>query len=50
MVKCWFCKGTMIWDNDYEPEDIGIAGDGVVAMLHCSSCDCNAYFISPTQS
>jgi len=51
MVNCWFCNETMIWDNDFEPIDIGMAGEGVVSMLHCKSesCDCNAYFIKTTE-
>lgn len=49
MVKCWFCRGTMIWQNDFEPQDIGMAGEGIVAILTCSACDATSYCVKTVE-
>ena len=36
---CWLCGGRLIWGADFNPEDYGIEGDGIVATLTCSSCN-----------
>lgn len=42
MTKCWFCGAEMIWGADFDFEDYGIEGDGVIATLSCSNEDCGA--------
>lgn len=37
-MKCWFCGGTLIWNNDYNYEDYGLDGEGIVSVLVCSEC------------
>lgn len=44
---CWFCKSKMIWQSDFNYEDFGRRGEGVVAILCCSSCDASAEFSLP---
>lgn len=39
---CWFCGAEMIWGTDFDFEDYGIDGEGVVATLHCTNPDCGA--------
>ena len=33
MTKCWFCGSNMIWGCDFDFEDYGLDGEGVVATL-----------------
>ena len=35
---CWYCRSEMIWSNDFSFEDFMMDGDGIVAVLSCSSC------------
>ena len=44
MTTCWFCGGRMIWGGDHTREDYGMDGEGIVANLHCSSCNAMALF------
>ena len=36
---CYYCKGEVIWDCDYDYEDYGLDGDGIVSNLHCTKCE-----------
>lgn len=38
MVNCWFCGGQLNWNCDYDFEDYGLEGEGIVATLTCSEC------------
>ena len=40
-MKCWFCDGQLIWQNDFDTEDCGIDEEGIVSVLICSSCGAN---------
>lgn len=42
MTNCWFCGSKMNWNSDFDFEDYGIEGDGVVACLQCTNEDCGA--------
>ena len=42
---CWLCGGTLIWGCDYDPEDFGYDGEGIVATLHCSSCGADVTYV-----
>lgn len=37
-MNCWFCGNELIWGADFDTEDYGYDGDGVVASLSCSNC------------
>lgn len=37
-MKCWFCRGELIWSNDFSFEDYGLDGEGIVSVLTCSDC------------
>ena len=43
---CWFCGSEMIWGCDFDYEDYGLEGDGIVATLTCSECEAYAEFYS----
>ena len=39
MYQCFHClKNTVIWDNDYDFEDFGYEGQGIVHICHCANC------------
>jgi len=45
MPKCFFCKEDLVWQNDYDTEDVG--GDEqylIVTMYHCSNEECSAWY------
>lgn len=37
---CWYCGGQLIWDNDFDLDDIygEGSGEGIVTFLHCREC------------
>lgn len=38
-MKCWFCGGELIWQSDFNYEDYGLDGDGIVSVLYCKECE-----------
>lgn len=38
-MKCVNCGCTMGWQNDFDFEDYGIEGEGIVTVYHCGNCD-----------
>lgn len=46
MTHCWFCGNGMIWGCDFDFEDYGLDGEGVVAILSCPNCKATAEFYS----
>lgn len=45
-MDCWFCGSDMIWGSDFDFEDYGLKGDGIVATLDCSECGAYAEYYS----
>lgn len=37
-MKCWFCDNELIWGGDFDPEDYGYDGNGIVSNLNCINC------------
>ena len=35
---CWLCGGRLIWQSDYNYDEIYGEGEGIVAILQCSEC------------
>ena len=35
---CWFCGKPLIWNSDFDKEDCGYEGEGIVTFLSCSGC------------
>lgn len=48
MYECFHCGfRSVIWDNDYMFEDLGIEGEGLVHMCHCDHCGAEIeYYVS----
>lgn len=42
-MKCWYCGGEMIWDNDFNYDEVH-GEDGIVTFLHCSQCGADCEF------
>lgn len=39
MYQCFHCGiNAVVWDNDFSFEDIGLDGEGIVHMCHCTNC------------
>ena len=39
MYECFHCGArAVIWDCDYDFEDFGYEGEGIVQTLHCANC------------
>lgn len=43
-MKCWYCGEEMIWDQDFDYDEVYGEGKGIVTFLHCSNCGANAEF------
>lgn len=41
MDLCWWCRGRLIWDNDFDAEDYYCDenAEGICTFLHCSQCE-----------
>ncbi|MGL4998117.1 MAG: hypothetical protein ACRC5T_04050 [Cetobacterium sp.] len=37
-MDCWFCGSDLIWGSDFDAEDYGYVGQGIVATFTCSGC------------
>lgn len=44
VTRCWHCGERMVWQSDFSFEDYGLEGEGIVAVLICSSCNTRADF------
>lgn len=37
--ECFHCLcNSVVWDSDFDFEDCGYEGDGIVHLLHCANC------------
>lgn len=39
-MKCPLCNSEMIWGNDFDWEDIGKEGEGIVSFYSCLNKKC----------
>lgn len=39
--NCWLCgaENSVIWDGDFNYDEVYSEGEGVVSLLHCSNCN-----------
>lgn len=38
-MDCWHCNSKVVWGADYDFEDYGIQGRGVVSILNFTKCN-----------
>lgn len=37
--QCFHCgSNSVMWDNDFDYEDYGLEGEGIVHVCHCANC------------
>ena len=49
MVKCYNCASDMIWGSDFDFEDFGYDGEGIVSSFTCPKCSTYAEFVMPNK-
>ena len=42
-MKCWHCNNKLIWGGDFDYEDYGMDGEGIISNLSCPNKLCNAF-------
>ena len=49
MDVCWWCRGQLVWDSDFDAEDYYCeeGREGIVTFLHCSECGAIVTYVSP---
>ena len=48
MYECFHCLAkAVIWDADFNFEDYGMAGYGIVQELHCENCGAMITYLIP---
>ena len=46
MYECFHCGAKAVgWEADFDPEDYGIEGTGVVHNCHCHNCGADIQYI-----
>jgi len=43
-MNCWFCNEEMIWNSDFNYDEVHGEGEGVVSFLTCRNCGAEAEF------
>ena len=41
---CWYCGGRLVWDNDFDYDEVYGEGEGIVTFLHCTKCDAEVQY------
>lgn len=48
MYECFHClQKSVIWDCDYDFEDYGLEGEGIVHICHCANCGAEIEYYVP---
>ena len=47
LMKCWHCQTELIWGCDFDFEDYGIEGEGIVSSFSCPNCPVTAEVYLP---
>ena len=51
MYQCFHClKYAVAWDNDFDFEDYGIDGEGIVHVCHCGNCGAEIEYFVPDKT
>lgn len=48
--SCWKCGtvGSVVWDSDFNYDEVFGCGDGVVSYLHCANCGVEIMYVDKT--
>ena len=44
MTNCWYCGTEMIWQSDFNYDEVFMEGEGIVSILICPKCGAEAQF------
>lgn len=48
MYECFHCLSRSVyWQADFDFEDYGIEGEGIVQVLHCANCGADIEYYVP---
>lgn len=48
MYECFHCGSiSVIWDSDFNFEDYGLEGEGIIHECHCSHCGARIVYYVP---
>lgn len=48
MYECFHCgERSVSWDGDFNYEDYGLEGDGIVHNCHCNNCGAYIVYFVP---
>lgn len=48
MYQCFHClQNSLVWQNDFDYEDFGYEGEGIVHILICSNCNSEVEYRVP---
>ena len=48
-MNCWHCNAELIWGADFDFEDYGLEGDGIVTSLSCPNCPATVEVYLPAE-
>ena len=43
-IICPYCGNNMVWQSDFNYDDVFGEGEGIVSYYQCSNCGCDAEF------
>ena len=44
LTDCWYCGTKLVWDSDFNYDEVFGEGEGIVTMLHCPECGAEVQF------
>ena len=48
MYECFHCGcKSVIWDADFDFEDYGYEGEGIIHVCHCTNCGAEITYVIP---
>ena len=49
--ECFHCgKKSVYWDSDFDFEDYGLEGQGIVHVCHCANCGADTEYKVPLKN
>ena len=49
-MNCWHCSTELIWGGDFDYEDYGLEGEGIVSNLSCPKCNSYIEIYTPIEN
>lgn len=44
MTNCWYCGGELLWQSDFNYDEVYLEGEGIVTYLVCTNCGADVEF------